>query len=131
MAIVVPDVGEVTLLENIKTSYSNSFHLHLYKNNFTPVEASVLGDFTEADFSGYATQAFGFTTALTVAGISYIVGSPLMWQQNGGGTSNTIYGYYVTDNSNTILLWAERFSSSKSMAGLADLLTVVARVELD
>lgn len=84
--------------------------VHLYKNNFTPLEGSVLGSFTEADFSGYAplpigafgaaVYAFGRATALGVA--------PLTWTNTTGAVGNDVYGVFVTNAAGTVLQFAER-----------------------
>src|SRR5437867_6622616 len=73
MSLLVPDVGERKFLNVAINGVANEdLTLKLYKNNYTPVEGSVAGDFTEATFTGYAavTLARGSWTVATVAGLT-------------------------------------------------------------
>ena len=108
MALVVPDVGENVILEAIvnRTAPQNLV-LRLFQSNTTPAEGDTAGTYTEATFSGYS--------AITLTGASWAAasgGSIAFAQQtfthNGGGVSNAIYGYYLTQLGSGILVWAER-----------------------
>lgn len=128
MAIVIPNVGEVAMLT---TLVAVTHRYRLFQNNYTPVEGSVVGDFTEATYSGYGgSKEPTYGTPCTVSGTSFVTGGSMFFQHDGGGTSNTIYGYYVTKTDDTTLLFAERFTSSKSMATVADILQLFPRLEL-
>jgi hypothetical protein len=111
MALLVPDVGEVELLSRMLNLNSpDDVVLHLYTNDKTPAEGDVLGDYTESTATGYAAE--------TLTGSSWSVST------TGGTTTGEypqvtftyeaaepdIYGYYVTNNAEDTLLWAERFS---------------------
>jgi len=128
MAIVVPNVGERAMLT---TLIAEPHRVRLFKNDITPDEGDVIGDYTEADFDGYGsykTAVYG--TPATSSGTSFVVGGSLFWQHDGGATSNTIYGYYVTQNDDTTLLRVERFGTPKTMAALSDIIHVIPRMEL-
>jgi hypothetical protein len=108
MALVVPDVGENIILEAIvnKTAPQNLV-LRLFQSNTTPAEGDTAGTYTEATFSGYS--------AITLTGASWgaaAAGTITFAQQtfthNGGGVSNSIYGYYLTQATSGFLVWAER-----------------------
>lgn len=113
MALVCPDVkGEILLLQYIVGMVNaDNPVLHLYSNDVTPSDSTILGDLTEvAGSTGYTaitllsanwttTQAAGVTTAVYSA------------QTFAFSTDATAYGYYVTDESNN-LLWLERFSGA-------------------
>lgn len=82
--------------------------LRLYRNNYTPLETSVAGDFTEANFSGYVAQALpNFPAANYVGPQAETVLPAQNFIHSGGGVDNDIYGYYVTDAGGD-LLFAER-----------------------
>jgi hypothetical protein len=110
MALVVPDAGEVRLLEYIvnKSSPTNLV-LHLYTNDVDlSTETFTNGSFTEVAASGYAavTLVGANWSASTATGISSAV-------YNTGITFSftvgvDVQGYYVTNTSNAIL-WAEKF----------------------
>ena len=126
MALIVPDISEPFLLAMIKNELNfGGMTLKLYKNNYTPVDASLLANFTEADFSGYA-------AASPVMGIPVEVANKAVMQDtssrtfthNGGGTSNTVYGYFVLSNPGPDLVWAERFPAGITMAANGDQISI-------
>lgn len=112
MALVIPNVSEVKLLNNLlNISAPTNTILHLYSNNLTPSSTTVIGDVTEVASGGYA--------AITLTSTSWTVAT------SGGGvstasypeqtfnitTSATIYGYYITNLAGD-LLWLERFTAA-------------------
>lgn len=113
MAIVCPDVnGEILLLQYI-VGMVNAGHpvLHLYSNDITPSDSTVIGDLTQVSTAtGYAAKTLlssNWTTTQS-SGVTTAVYS----EQTFTFTTNaTAYGYYFTDTSNN-LLWLERFSGA-------------------
>jgi len=108
MALNVPDVGENIALEMLvnKTAPQNLV-LRLYQNNITPSDTDTTATYTEANFTGYA--------AITLTGATWNAASggtiTYSAQQTftcSGASSNSIYGYYVTQTTSTILAWSER-----------------------
>jgi len=89
-----------------------TFHVHLYKNNFTPTVGSSVADFTECDFTGYAPVTSGSWTPPYLLP-SGVVASDLTRMHFQGGNPltvpNTVYGYYITDIADTDLYFAARF----------------------
>ncbi len=108
MALVCPDVGEPTLLaQNIAAFNSQPTVYHLFKNDVTPAAGSVLGDFTEANFTGYASKNVNdWGAVVEVSGEAVSVASDQVWTVGVIGTGNDIYGYYVTYGGT--LIFAER-----------------------
>ena len=112
MALLVPDVGEVLLLEYaLNKTEPTEVKLKLYTNDYTPVEGSVVANFTEATAAGYA--------AIVLAGASWTIASSAgvttaeYAQQTFTFTAaSTNYGYYITNNDGSQVLWAERFSDA-------------------
>lgn len=114
MALKVPDVSQLTLLDLLRTSLNSSgLVVRLFKNNYTPVAGSVVGSFTSADFSGYSPSSLAaLAAAATVGGkASTTAGAANTWTKS-GATGNDIYGYYVTNAAGTVLYWAERGSAA-------------------
>jgi hypothetical protein len=109
MAGVVPDVGETLFARYIvgKTA-PGAPKLHLFTNDVTPGEATVLGDLTEATANGTAAKT------LTSANWTVADGAASYAQQTFTITQAepTVYGYYITDNAGTGLLAAERFADA-------------------
>lgn len=113
MALVVPDVrGEILLLQYIVGMVSAGHPvLHLFANDVTPSDSTVLGDLTEVGTAtGYAAKTLTSSNWTTIqsAGVTTAVYSEQTFTFT---TDATAYGYYVT---NTLgdLLWIERFSGA-------------------
>lgn len=91
-------------------SYANPV-LHLFSNNYTPTTTDTVSNYTEVSATGYSSQSLspGNWTVSLISGVevaSYITLSFTL------GSSATIYGYYLTDSTNTVLVGAEQFSGS-------------------
>jgi len=88
--------------------------LNLFANNITPSESNVLGDFVEAGFNGYASANLDYSPSITgpVSNVYTITPPAIVFTSTGGGSNTNVYGYYVTDHTNTNLLWAERDPSA-------------------
>lgn len=88
-------------------------HLHLYQNNITPDESTTLGTLSEADFDGYASQSVNdFGVPVDFSNHVDSTAGTYTFTKGVGVTTNNVYGYYVTDNTDTELLWAERYAGA-------------------
>ena len=100
MPLKVPDEGELELMDAIRDRFqqqASSCVLHLYKNNITPADSSVLASFTEATFAGYATFLLDAWGAVqTVGGKAVMVHDPCVFEAT-ASDAQIIYGYYVSD----------------------------------
>ena len=105
MALLVPDVGENEIAKRFLNS-ENSV-LKLYTNDYTPVEGSTVGSFIECAVAGYAEKT------LTASSWSIISDTGSYAEQEFlPTTAVSCYGYFVTNAAETIVLWAERFTSA-------------------
>ena len=113
MPIVCPDVsGEILFLQYIVGMVSpDNPVLHLFSNDVTPSDSTVIGDLTEVNTStGYEAITLNSTgwTTTQVAGVTTAVYS----EETFNFTTDVVsYGYYVTNESDQ-LLWLERFSGA-------------------
>jgi hypothetical protein len=134
MPLIVPDLAEPAFLQILVSTFLNGFgtQLKLFKNNVVPSDASILSTFTEADFSGYAAASPTWSVATEVANKAQTNDSmPRVFSHSGGGTANTIYGYYVVSFAAPYLLWAERFPAPITMSASGDTITITAQLTLD
>ena len=109
MSQVVPDALEVEVLTTLLTS---ALTMRLYSNNATPSGSSSAASFTEVTGGGYANKPLTFAHWTIVAGdpSTATYDAAQVWTFTGAtGGPGTIYGYYVTRNSDGKLMWAERF----------------------
>ena len=111
MSAVYLNTGRISDLDTLIANAT--YEVRLYQNNFTPLVGSVLGDFTVATFSGYAAQAPTFgAAAIDGNGNAKADASALSFTHNGGGTANSIYGWYMVDTGTGVVCQAERFAAA-------------------
>lgn len=108
MPLLFPNGGENIALEALvnKTAGQNLV-LRLYSNNITPSETDVTATYTEATFPGYA--------GITLTGANWNTGTGTVtynaqqtFTRSSTGTTENIYGYYCTQVTSTLLVYAER-----------------------
>lgn len=124
-AVLVPDTAEVELGKIVtNTTAASDVKYHLYTNNLTPVEGTVLADFTECTDALYAAIAVAGAnwTWSTVAGTSFGTAPNITFSF---AAAVSIYGYFVTNNAGTKLLWCERFGGAPISYGSLDRKSVV------
>jgi hypothetical protein len=138
MALVVADVGADQIL---KAYFNNSFpasknhKLRLYSNNYTPVDTSVLGNFTEVTGGGYTAISLtnGSWTITVGNDPSDAVYAEQTFTFTGtiGGTG-IVYGYYIEDNdgSTGTLVWAELFGTPFTPANNGDNIKVTPKFQM-
>lgn len=124
MTILVPSASEELLADfMIGAAVPGNQKLKLFVNNYTPVDASVLGDMTEMSTLGYADKTLTKTSWVSTIGASGNPATSAYAQQTftfTAGTPVTVYGYMVTDVTTGLLLWAEMFSTSKVIQNTGD-----------
>lgn len=94
---------------------------HLFVNDFSPNSLSVVADFTEATFAGYAASALGASNGPVQLDAN---NRAVYWEADflAGAIvppGESAYGYYVTNLAGTVLYWAERFSPADGPAVFA------------
>jgi len=87
--------------------------LHLFQNNGFPDKTWTLADVVEATVDGYAAvDVDSFGAVSDVGGeVWQTQADEVTFTLDGSATSQTIYGYYVTDQGDAQLFWAERFDT--------------------
>ena len=112
MAISVPDIAEVLLLQYITgLAVPGSPVIHLYSADVDPWETTALGDLTETNKAGYSAMTLT-STYWTVSTLTGNVTTAMYSQQTFSFTTGAdIYGYYITNVANS-LMWCERFTGA-------------------
>jgi hypothetical protein len=86
--------------------------VHLFQNDFNPTDQSLLTDFTEATYDGYAATSISFPTGpFRRPDGSFAVAGGAGGTMTGSTTPNTIFGYYLTDFTGTQLIASRRFAT--------------------
>lgn len=84
--------------------------IHLAKNNVVITRGSLITDFVEANFSGYAAQVIGTFGAPVYDATNHrytITAPPATFQNSTGAVGNSIYAIYVTDASGHLIFAEE------------------------
>jgi hypothetical protein len=109
--IVLSQRGSFHLLSQ-KVTYLNTLKVRLFKNNYTPTQASLLADFTASDVVGYAEQPLVIDTVTdNLDGTSTASGPLIIWTPTATTTTNSIYGVYVVDpGDGNKVIFSQRFT---------------------
>jgi len=125
MALLSPNEGETIALGNIvnKTA-SGDVKLQLYSNSYTPIESSVLSDFTLITDPG----------AKTLTGASWTItdGAGSYEEQTFTFTTGaTTYGYVVLDNAAAKVVWAEEYTDGPYVVPDGNTVSITPTISLD
>jgi hypothetical protein len=94
-------------------------HVHLYQNNYTPVDGSTLANFTESTFAGYAAEPLvrtNFGAPVLVGNVAYSTypTDPTFVCTAGG--PQLVYGWWMDGDVSGKVYAAARFDNTRSMA---------------
>jgi hypothetical protein len=129
MSLVIPNGSLTFVLDQlIDGEFGTLQVMHLFQNNVTVSDTTVIGDLEEATFDGYNSQGIsGWSDALAVLPRAMTGANALTWAKIIGANPNSIYGYYVTDLDGN-LLWCENDPSAPvAMTTPGNTYTVVPR----
>jgi len=109
LALLVPDVGEVRLLEIALKTRNQT--LKLYVNDKTPAEGDTAASYTEMSTCGYAAKTLtaGSWSISSAGGITTASYAQQIWTFTAGGPTR-VYGYFIVDTLDGTIVWAERFA---------------------
>jgi hypothetical protein len=84
---------------------------HLFISNNTPTGDDVVTDYMEANFPGYSSESITWGAAY-INGNDQVEndGQTITWSCTGTPVQQTCYGVFVTDSTNTHLLYVDKFS---------------------
>lgn len=132
MSLLIPTVGENKLAEFMlgKATPSNQT-LKLYVNDISPADGDTAGTYTEMSTHGYASKALSMSnwTVAQNGGVAEAVNSQQTWTFT-AASAVLVYGYFVIDSSSGVLLWAERFTTSKSIEYAGDQIIITPKITL-
>jgi len=117
-AIVAPNEGLSRLLLYIVQAEELTlfpWQALLFTNDITPTQATVLADLTEVTWTGYTRLTLdptGWTAPAIDSGqaVSEWGLLPNIWT-NGGGPTETVYGYAIVDTLAGVIRFVQRFDS--------------------
>jgi hypothetical protein len=107
--------------------------LKLYVSNTTPADGDVAGTYTEMSTQGYIAKTLtkgSWSAAAQSSSVGTSSYAQQIWTFDGTGGSTTVYGYFVIDSTTSLLLWAERFASSKVVQYNGDQILLTPQITL-
>jgi len=131
MALVFVNGGEdLALKALLNHTAGQNLVLRLFRNDQTPVDTHTASDYTEANFTGYAN--------VTLTGSSWSVSGGLAsyaqqaFTSSAGSQNQNVYGYYMTQTSSGLLVYAERFTNGPyNIADNGDVIRVTPTINAD
>lgn len=122
MLMVCPNDGKLKVSDWAFVNDGSSlpdWTLHLFKNDYTPDDDSVLVDFTESTFTGYATvpilRAEMGAPAIDT-NVAYTTRDTAPEFTCSGGSPENAYGWYLTSDDDDTVIFAQRFDTPRVMA---------------
>jgi len=127
MAGLFPDAEEEWVAKK-QVNYDGSgtnLVMHLFSNNYTPVDGSTLGSFTECTFLGYAAQTLiGASWTFAADAPTCASHSTVTFSSTADQALSYIYGFYLTRGSTGSLVYAERATDAPyAIVGATDYAT--------
>lgn len=135
MAGILPTEGEDRLLSRAlgtTVPVDGDITLKLFVNDYTPVDASVNGDFTEMSTNAYAAKVLAQEswTVAQATGVAEGTYAQQAWTfDDTGGFPTTIYGYWLVDEDD-VVVGAERFATSYVVTEIGDVLRITPTLTL-
>lgn len=134
MTLVVVNQAEEHFLDLI---LAVNYTLRLFKNDVTlgltqvQIDALTESSFTEADFAGYSAVALTGGSWTTTSGDPCTgVYAQQTFTRSSTGTSQTLYGYYLTRTSGGALEWFEYFTAPLVIEFINEAVSVTPRLTL-
>lgn len=122
MNMVIPNAGKQKWLAWALADDGTTleeFTVELYQNDYTPVDGSLLANFTPADFTGYAAVFLarsGFSAPVIVANVAESTHVTVPEYECTGGSPQTVYGWVMYGSTSNVAVAAQRFDSPRVMA---------------
>lgn len=121
MDMVIINTGKLKLIDWMLRDTGAGLEalvVKLFSNNHVPTPGDVIGDYTEATFTGYAavTVARSGYGAPSLDGDEAVITatSPPTYSCTGGG-GQTCYGWYAVGATSGVLIAAQRFDSARAI----------------
>lgn len=117
MPLIWPKQGSLKLMDDLADNFLPTLALALYRNDYIPTSASVLADFTEASFPGYAPQSISTPNPSFLNGGGQAENdADLLTFNQSAGPAQVIYGYFIYDAA-LVVIAAQRFPAPVNMTG--------------
>jgi len=134
MPLIVPSAAEKTLQDfMLGVTVPGNQKLKLFVNNVTVDDTFTAASLTEMTTHGYTDKTLTKTSWVSVAGATGNPSTSTFAQQTWTFTAASlvsVYGYYITDVTTGLLLWAENFNSAKPIVNGGDQILITPTITL-
>jgi hypothetical protein len=120
MPLVITDNGMLEFVSRMVGAITTTpdWLVGLFVNNITPDRETVLGDFVEPSWPGYGRVelfTFDWQSPVIVDDRAELVygSSPIAWAND--GSIQTVFGYFVVNDLDDGIMWAEAFGTPRVM----------------
>lgn len=93
---IFPNVAELELLAAWVNAAGSPFLIRLFKNNLTPDQATVVADFTQADFTGYSIVNWNVSSPFSSGNKAHLNPVYAFFSGPTDLVPQDVYGWYVT-----------------------------------
>jgi len=115
--LIWPRQGTLVVMDELASGFFGTLAIALFRNDFIPTTNSVLADFTEANFVGYAPQTLSTPNpAFLNGGQAAEVDADLVTFTQTAGPAQVVYGYFIYDPA-LVVVAAQRFPAPVNMTG--------------
>ena len=128
--VIVPNSEWLAMLTALIATGApwNGGKVHLFQNNIVLGPTVTLANLTEADFTGYAASSavtWG-TPGYLPNGTAVVTGDTKQFQVGSTPTVfNTVYGWYLTDSTGAILIFARSFDTPVVLSAALQIVDVL------
>lgn len=123
MKMVIPNEGKIEalqcLLQGGDVTSGEDWDIQLYKNDYTPVDASTVGDFVPADFAGsgvFTVTEPNWSTAIIALNVAVSTNSDTPSWTSTDATPQTVYGWFAVGVTSGVVRAAQRFDTPRTLA---------------
>ena len=125
------NLGEAAALASfVGKAAPQDLTLHLYTNNLVLAENTVVADLVQPTFGGYASSILsGASWTVTMGNPAVATFPDMSFACNiSPFTPQTVYGYFVTRDGGTNLMWAEKFPIPQIISATGERIVVSPRL---
>lgn len=123
--VVQPPARQRVMLSALIAGVMAGQKCKLFQNELVCTPNTLLTDFVEADFTGYAPTDITWGTVGTSGGLAIVTSDLQSFAPTDSVSPNTIYGYYVTNTAGSTLCFSENFDPPLDASTLGNLIEFI------
>jgi len=134
MDLVSTQVLDLAIADDVTTAVTGSLigaQVGLFQNDITPLRTSVVGDFTQATYTGYALANVTWSApSVSDGGDVELIGTVPEFRPDDAVTPNTVFGFLLVDGAGAYIMGARFDDPPLPMGSALDVIIVTVRVRI-